>query len=143
MPSGGILAAFPAHLRSRVTVLPFVSRDRHVEILDQHDVFIFPSLSEGFGSALAEVMASGMPCVTTFTGMASDWLEHGRNCLLMPMRSPTGLARAVERLLQDAELRRVLGTSAQLTARQWTWERFARETAVRYEERLTRLKELG
>ena len=136
-------AEFPADLRPRVTVLPFVSRDRHVEILDQHDVFIFPSLSEGFGSALAEAMASGMPCVTTFTGMANDWLEHGRNCLLVPMRSPTGLARAVERLLGDAELRRVLGTGAQRTAQQWTWERFARETAARYEERLARLKGHG
>jgi len=139
LPPDRILAAFPAHLRSRVTILPFASRDEHVEILAQHDVFLFPSLSEGFGNALAEAMASSTPCVTTGTGMAADWLEHGRNCLLVPMGSSTGLARAIQRLLGDEALRRTLGEAAQLTARQWSWERFARETAARYASGLAQM----
>ena len=76
----------------------------------EHDIFVFPSLSEGFGLALAEAMGSEMACVTTLTGLAHDWLEHGQNCLIVPMSSPTGLSRAVTRLAHDAELRQVLGT---------------------------------
>jgi glycosyltransferase involved in cell wall biosynthesis len=139
-PPEVVLSAFPAELRARVTVLSFVSRERHLEILDEHDVFLFPSLSEGFGLALAEAMASSLPCVTTLTGLAHDWLEHGRNCLLVPMCSPTGVARAVERLLSDVELRRSLGTNAQATARNWSWDRLAHETATLYERRLSILR---
>ncbi|HEY7139352.1 MAG TPA: glycosyltransferase family 4 protein [Methylomirabilota bacterium] len=140
-PPEVVLSAFPAELRARVTVLPFVSRERHLEILDEHDVFLFPSLSEGFGLALAEAMASSLPCVTTLTGLAHDWLEHGRNCLVVPMCSPTGVARAVERLLSDVKLRGSLGTSARATAENWSWDRFARETATVYERQLSILRQ--
>ncbi len=141
VPAETVLATLPPGVRSRVTVLPFVSREQHLEILDAHDVFLFPSLSEGFGLALAEAMASGLPCVTTFTGLAHDWLEHGQNCLLVPMSSPTGVARALERLLTSVDLRRALGRSAQATTRHWSWERLARETVEWYEKQLRELRQ--
>ena len=121
-------------------MLPFVTREQHLDILDQHDVFVFPSLSEGFGLALAEAMASGMPSVTTFTGLAHDWLEHGQNALLVPMRAPTALAREVRRPLEDVELRRTIGANGQRTARQWTWGAFGRSTATLYAQYLARLR---
>jgi glycosyltransferase involved in cell wall biosynthesis len=136
-----VLAAFAPHVRSRVSVLPFVSRERHRELLMEHDIFVFPSLSEGFGLALAEAMGSEMACVTTLTGLAHDWLEHGQNCLIVPMSSPTGLSRAVMRLAHDAELRQVLGANAGRTVRELSWERFARETEAAYEARRARLVE--
>lgn len=135
-----LLGAFPPGLRDKVTVLPFVTREQHLDILDQHDVFVFPSLSEGFGLALAEAMASGLPSVTTFTGLAHDWLEHGRNALLVPMRAPTALAREVRRLLEDVDLRRTIGANGQRTARQWTWDAFGRSTATLYAQYLARLR---
>jgi len=136
-----VLAAFAPHVRSRVSVLPFVSRERHRELLMEHDIFVFPSLSEGFGLALAEAMGSEMACVTTLTGLAHDWLEHGQNCLIVPMSSPTGLSRAVTRLAHDAELRQVLGANAGRTVRELSWGRFARETEAAYEARRARLME--
>ena len=127
-----VLENFAPAIRPRVTVLPFVSREEHVQILHEHDVFVFPSLSEGFGFALLEAMATGMPCITTFTGLAHDWLEHGRNCFLVPMSAPTSLARAIECLQPNSYLRKTLGESAHETATKLTWERFGRQTEQAY-----------
>jgi len=129
---GDLLREFAPEVRDRVKVLPFVTREEHKSLLLSHDVFVFPSLSEGFGLALLEAMATGMPAVTTFTGMAHDWLEHGRNCLLVPMSGPTALAREIIRLAGDAALRTRIGAAARETARALTWEEFGRRSREVY-----------
>jgi glycosyltransferase involved in cell wall biosynthesis len=80
-----ILASFPPAVRPKISVLPFVSREQHLEILGQHDVFIFPSLSEGF--LLGELAAAA--CVTTFT--ASPRGLGTVRVLLVPMCSTGGM----------------------------------------------------
>ncbi len=129
-----ILPDFAPAVRARVQVLPFASRQQHEQTLQDHDVFLFPSLSEGFGLALLEAMASALPCITTFTGLAHDWLEPGHNALLVPMSAPTALARAMVRLSRDPALRNALGQAARETAAQLTWERCAAQTAQVYDD---------
>jgi glycosyltransferase involved in cell wall biosynthesis len=70
------------------------------------DIFVLPSWSEGFPRVLAEAMDAGMPIVTTHIRGAVDYLEQGRNALLVPVRDPVALAGALESLLSDSELRR-------------------------------------
>lgn len=134
-PPEVILADFPAELHSRITVLPFVSQEEHQAILHSHDIFLFPSLSEGFGLALLEAMATGMPCITTLTGMY-DWLEHGENAYIVPMNSSTLLAKAINKLSGDRKLREKLGTNAIATAKYLSWERFGQQTQSLYEQLL-------
>lgn len=129
-----ILPEFAPAVRGRVQVLPFASRQQHEQTLQSHDVFLFPSLSEGFGLALLEAMALALPCITTFTGLAHDWLEPGQNALLVPMSAPTALARAMVRLSRDPALRNALGLAARETAAQLTWERCAAQTAQVYDD---------
>lgn len=134
-----ILPQFAPEVQARVQVLPFVTRDAHIAALRAHDLFVFPSLSEGFGLALLEAMAAEMACITTFTGMAHDWLEHGQNAFLVPMSAPTALARAIVRLSRDLPLRRALGLAARETAARLPWARCATETAYVYAEGLQTL----
>lgn len=126
-----VLSYFAPELRSRITVLPFVSADEHKAILAEHDLLIFPSLSEGFGLALLEAMASGMPCITTLTGMY-DWLEHGQNCYIVPMSAPTAISGAIERLSDDFKLRCAMGDKARETARTLSLQNFAKRTLEIY-----------
>ena len=134
-----ILPLFAPEVRARVQVLPFVTRDAHIAALRAHDLFVFPSLSEGFGLALLEAMAAEMACVTTFTGLAHDWLEHGQNAFLVPMSAPTALARALVHLSRAPALRHALGHAARETAAQLTWARCASETAQVYADGLETL----
>jgi glycosyltransferase involved in cell wall biosynthesis len=118
-----VMRDFPAELRSRVDVRQRVTHAELIDLYARSDLFVFPSLSEGFSRALIEAMAAGLPIVTTPAGAASDLLDSDRDALLVPKRDVGSIARAVERLLDDEALRARLGRAAQARAREFTIER--------------------
>src|SRR5205807_1684598 len=87
-------------------------------------VYVQPSREEGFGLAVAEAMASGLPVVATRVGGLEELVEHGRTGLLVVPDDPDALAAAVRRLLADPELAQRMGDMgrAHVTA-QYTVER--------------------
>ena len=63
---------------SNVEFLGLMSHDDIIYLLDEADVFIFPSHTEGFSLALAESMVRGLPSVATNVGANASMLEnHG------------------------------------------------------------------
>ena len=67
--------------------------------------------------ALAEAAAAALPLVSTPTGAVTEILLDGRNGLLVPARSPVDLRLALQRLAEDAELRRAMGRESLVLAR--------------------------
>jgi colanic acid/amylovoran biosynthesis glycosyltransferase len=85
------------------------------------DVFALASTSErgekeGIPGALVEAMAAGLPVVATRHGGIPEVVDDGHDGLLVEEADVGALARAIERLLADASLRRRLGTAAALRA---------------------------
>jgi glycosyltransferase involved in cell wall biosynthesis len=80
------------------------------------DVFVFPSLAEGFGLPALEAMACGCALLTTDCGGVSTFARAEQNCLMVPPGQPEQLARALERLIADSELRRRLAAAGVETA---------------------------
>jgi glycosyltransferase involved in cell wall biosynthesis len=99
------------------------------------DVFLFPSLREGLGSALLTAMGYGLPVAALEGGSIADILDDGRNGLISTA-TPEALAGAAVRLLTDIVLARRLGEGARETVR----ERFSAggmvEATARIYERL-------
>ncbi len=79
--------------------------------LPAFDLFVSPSLSEGFPNAVAEAMASGVPCVVTEVGDSARLVgETGR---VVPPGDARALAEAIRALLAlSPEARRQLGAAA-------------------------------
>jgi len=127
IPEEQVKAYFPAQLRDRISVLPFLGRDAMPQLYASHDIFVFPSLMEGMPLTLLEAMAGAMPVVTTNTCGMADLIENERNGLLVPAADAPTLGAAIGRLQNDANLRRNLGLSAQKDARRFTWDLIARE----------------
>jgi glycosyltransferase involved in cell wall biosynthesis len=71
------------------------------------DVFVSPTLLEGFGLPLAESLACGTPVVTAEAGSTSEVLGPGG--ISVPQRDSKSLAIEISQLLQDESLRRELG----------------------------------
>ena len=79
------------------------------EMLSLMDVFVFPSLSEGFGIAVIEAMTSRLPVIASNIRPLSDIVVAGETGLLVEPGDSGALAAAVNRLAGDAGLRRKLG----------------------------------
>ena len=75
------------------------------DLLHAADVFAFPSLSEGFGIALAEAMWVGVAAVGSRSGGIVEVLDDGRAGLLVDPESVDALADAIGDLLADLPLR--------------------------------------
>ena len=121
-PEEQVKKFFGAGVRDRVRVVPFVKREVMPAVYAEHDIFVFPSLSEGMPLTLLEAMAAGMPVVTTETSGMADVVEDGFNGLLVPPADTESLVEAIERLHRSVDLRKRLGQQAQETMRRYTWE---------------------
>jgi glycosyltransferase involved in cell wall biosynthesis len=78
-------------------------------LLAAADVFVFPSLYEGFGGSLVEAMALGLPIVASDVPAIREVVEEGRNALLVNRADPDALARAIADLLEDPARRGASG----------------------------------
>jgi glycosyltransferase involved in cell wall biosynthesis len=75
------------------------------------DLFLMPSLYEGYGMVLAEAMARGLPIVCTTGGAAAETVPDGAGLKVPPGDAPA-LRGAIARLLDDAGLRRSIADAS-------------------------------
>jgi glycosyltransferase involved in cell wall biosynthesis len=93
---------------------------------------LFPSLHEGFGLPILEAMAAGLPVLTADCGAMAE--VAGNAALLVDPLDEGAIAAALDRLCDDAPLRRELARRGHDRARQWTWQRTAATTAQCYRD---------
>lgn len=108
--------AIEAHFRDCTdTRVIFLGRRSDVSnILSVSDIFLFPTLHENLSNALLEAMSHGIPVIATAVGGNVEVLESGGGILVDP-GDASSLASAIEKLLEDPDLRRRLGEDARKT----------------------------
>jgi glycosyltransferase involved in cell wall biosynthesis len=133
VPEDLVRRDFPVAARPSVSVVRTTNEAETARAFAAADLFVLPSLFEGTPLTLVEAMMSGLPIVTTAVCGMRDLIEHGRNGLLVPIRSPEALVGAVRDLVERPYLRRTLGAAAREDARtRYTWERSADRVATVY-----------
>lgn len=70
-------------------------------LLQQSDLFVLPSRSEGQPFALLEAMAHGVPCIASAVSGIPEALDHGRVGTLVPAGDPRALAEAIDGFYRD------------------------------------------
>src|SRR3954447_21627153 len=97
------------------------------------DLCVVPSLYEPFGIVALEAMASGCPCIVADTGGLREVVPNHDVGLRFRSRDPRSLARHVERVLTDDELRDRLVTEASEHVLRFDWADVARQTLEVYD----------
>ncbi len=101
------------------------------------DALAFPSLNEGWGLAVLEAMAAGLPVVATDIPVFREYLTAGRDALLVPPGEHAPLAAAMASLVADEPLRRRLAAAGRHVAARFTWQDSARRHLEIYAAMLT------
>lgn len=81
------------------------------KIMPAADVVVVPSVSESFGIVVLEAMASGKPVIATNVGGIPEVVNKETGVLVNP-EDPVGLAEAIDKILEDKELKEKMGKTA-------------------------------
>ena len=111
-----------------------IPSERVAEYLVASDIFVLPSLSEGFPLTVLEAMASGLPIVTTrVRGLPEIVKDNENGCLVQP-KNPGQIAEKVLLLLENDDLRQRVSENNREKAKQYTWESVAKNLEEIYSE---------
>jgi D-inositol-3-phosphate glycosyltransferase len=91
------------------------------------DVVAVPSRYESFGLVAVEAMATGTPVVASAVGGLTFTVNNGVSGILVPYGEPRALANALDRLLEDDDLREGMGFAAQRDAQRFSWDTVAQQ----------------
>ncbi|MCA9905670.1 MAG: glycosyltransferase, partial [Anaerolineae bacterium] len=84
-------------------------RSNALRVMAALDIFLMPSLWEGFGLTLLEAMSVSVPVVATTVSAIPEIVVHQETGLLVPPRDVVALAEATLLLLEDSALRHHMG----------------------------------
>jgi glycosyltransferase involved in cell wall biosynthesis len=97
-----------------------VSEERKADLFAGCKMLVMPSLFESLGLAAAEAMSYGKPVIASSSGGLPEVVGDGG--LVVPPKNSILLAQAMNRLLNDEELRRSLGVKAKERAALYSWD---------------------
>ena len=130
LTDAALAARHPGLDMRRVHRLAGVSQTELAQLYRTADLFLFPSLSEGFGLPVLEAMASGTPVVTS---QASSLPEvAGTAALLVDPTDIDAIAAAMGKVLADRTLHSQLRSAGLARAARFTWQAAAEQTLAVY-----------
>ena len=112
------------------------SREDIPEIISIMDVFVFPSLREGFGNVLVEAMACKKPIVAFDIPGVNEVIVNGKTGFLVSPGEVEVLAEKTNLLLKDREIREKMGEFSTQRAKVFSIERMVEKTESLYDELL-------
>jgi len=122
-------------VRGMIRVLGYVSEDDLVDLYNCCELFVFPSLREGFGLPALEAMACGAPTIVSDRTSLPEVVENP--VALFDPESPPSIAGKMAKVLTDSEFRDELRQCGLKRASALTWDRSA-DTALAALKRLAR-----
>lgn len=78
-------------------ILGSITKEKVYELLDETDVFLFPTYTEGFSLSLLEAMAHGVPCLTTNAGANYEMIEN-KGGVVVPVKDIEALCNGLKQM---------------------------------------------
>lgn len=120
-------------LPQNLNMLGELDHQKVIALMDEADVFLFPTYTEGFANALLEAMARGLPVITTDVGANMDMLE-GRGGLIVPIGDVDQLAAAIETIMPQQAREEMSLWNIRKVSRNYTIDTIMKELMCIYKE---------
>jgi len=121
-------------LEDNVSFMGIVDEGKKYEFIKSHKIFVLPSLKEYTGGVLLEAQALGVPVIATRVGAVPEMMINGETGLLVKPGDELELAKAVEILIRDEELRKHFSLNAKEFAKNFVLERQVDKLEALYRE---------
>lgn len=89
-----------------------INKEKHSDFLKDFDIYFMPSIKEGLPYVLLEAGLNSLPLVASDTGGVREIVEHYKNGFLVEPKYINGFELALEKLIENKELRERLGRAA-------------------------------
>lgn len=123
--AGGVTDKVRAHSDAGdLEFMGHLGKDAMAREFSRADVFVLPSLAEGSASVTAEALGAGVPVVTTKA--SGSIVRDGVDGTIVPEGNPEAIAKAVEAIVKDRDLRESMSRAARERAQQFGWDGFAK-----------------
>jgi glycosyltransferase involved in cell wall biosynthesis len=113
---------------SKITFAGYLPDAEILALYEQADVFVYPSLYEGFGLPVLEAMACGCPVIASNVSSLPEVV--GEAALLVDPYDVEALAHAMLTVLEDDDLKREMSRKGVVQARKFSWEKAGEELLV-------------
>lgn len=123
-----------ANLTDRVVFTGFVTDQELAGLYKNAKLYVFPSLSEGFGLPPLEAMAHGTPVVSSSSTCLPEVL--GNSAEYFDPKNTSDMARVMLKVLSDDELALTLVKKGSKQVNKYSWRKTAKQTLVVYEKAL-------
>jgi glycosyltransferase involved in cell wall biosynthesis len=109
------------------------------EVMNQCDIFVRPSLTEGMPLTILEAMACGLPVIASKIPGSSEVVKDGETGILVEVGNVEKLSNAIIRLLEDENYAEKIRTRAyEFVKKHYSWDRIAEEYLKTYSDVLNR-----
>lgn len=130
-------------LNKALSTCRYIERLPHEKILEEmrnHDVFVFPSLFEGFGLVITEAMSQGTPVITTDRTAGPDIITHNVDGWIVEAGCANALYNQMKVIADNPDIIEKVGRAALETARKRPWSVYSEALSHRIQEVVTKEK---
>lgn len=110
--------------QENVEIKGFVVRSKMPEVYRSADVYVIPSLYEGFSQSLIEAMSSGLPVIATYSSGASSVVRNSVNGFLVSSCDSTALSDRMNWFVQNRSEIVTMGKAARNAVTDYTWDHY-------------------
>lgn len=111
-----------------------VLHERIPDLLKAADVFVFPSLGDGFSLAVLEAASCGLPLIVSENTGAGELIRDGIEGFVIPIQSSEAIRDRIEWFIQNPNVIKTMGAAARKMAEQYKWERYDQAIKAAFSE---------
>ncbi len=111
-----------------------ISKEEIMSYLQISNLFVLPSLSEGFPNVILEAMAAGLPIVTTNFEGSWEIVKDGENGFIVSVKNSHALARGITKILDNPDIKQAMSRKNREEIVKYDWNNIISELEEIYRE---------
>lgn len=109
---------------NNIKFLGFINHDDLMNYYKKSDVFVFPTLGEGFGLVLLEAMSVGLPCIVSDLAGGDDAIDNGKNGFVFQAGNDKELSEKIRWFINNRDKISQMGEYSSSYVKKYTWEAY-------------------